>query len=164
MAAERRLTSSVVVDRPIEQVWELVSDTRRYAEYVDATLEVTRSDGQARVGATYDERNKFIGPFKVSSKWRVTEYDPPRSQVHVTDRWPLVKGLRIAWECEPAGEGTRLLHWVEYVPGLGPLGSLLDLVMRGQVQKDMDGTTANFKALAERELGRSAGERLVSSG
>lgn len=150
--SRRTLTSSVVVDAPLDAVWDLVSDTRRYAEYVEATLAVTRSDGMAHVGATYDERNKFIGPFKVSSHWRVTEFDPPRRQVHEADRWPLVDGLRIGFECEPADDGTRVTQWLEYAPKLGPLGSVLDGAMRGQVQRDLDRTTANFKALAEREL------------
>ena len=148
----RRLTSSVVVDAPLDATWDLVSDTSRYAEWVEATLAVTRSDGMAHEGSTYAERNKFIGPFKVSSSWRVTEFDPPRRQVHAAERWPLVKGLRIAWECEPADAGTRLTHWVEYTPGLGPLGNVLDAAMRGQIQSDLDGTTQNLKALAEREL------------
>ena len=151
MGAERRITASTTIAAPVEQVWELVSNTRRYAEYVEATLEVVRSDGQAKVGGTYEERNKFIGPFKVRSFWRVTEYDAPRRQVHAADRWPLVSGLKIAWECEPDGDGTRLTHWIEYVPGLGPLGNVVDAAMRGQVQKDLDRTVENCRSLAERE-------------
>lgn len=142
----------MVVEADLDRVWDLASDTRRYAEYVEATLEVTRSDGMAHEGVTYDERNKFIGPFKVSSKWRVTEFDPPRRQIHVAERWPLVKNLRIGFECEPADAGTRVTHWIEYTPGLGALGNALDGAMRGQIQHDLDRTTQNFKALAEREL------------
>ena len=152
MATRRKLTSSAVVNAPLDATWDLISDTRRYAEYVEATLAVTRSDGMAHEGSSYDERNKFIGPFKVSSRWRVTEYDPPRRQVHTAERWPLVKELRIVFECEPADHGTRIMHAIEYTPGLGALGSVLDNVMRGQIQRDLDRTVQNFKALAEREL------------
>jgi len=152
MARTRRLTSSAVVDAHLDRVWDLVSDTRRYAEYVEATLAVTRSDGMAHEGSTYEERNKFIGPFKVSSRWRVTEFDPPRRQVHAAERWPLVKDLRVGFECEPADNGTRVTHWIEYVPGLGALGGVLDNAMRGQIQRDLDRTAQNLKALAEREL------------
>ena len=147
MAAPRRFSSSVVVDAPVDTVWELLSDTRRYAEYVEATLAVTRSDGMAHVGATYDERNKFLGPVRVSSRWRVTEYDAPRSQVHVCDRWPLVDGLRIGFECEPVDGGTRVSQWLEFTPKV----PFLVRAFAGQVQRDLDRTTANLKALAERE-------------
>lgn len=36
-----------------EQAWELLCDTKRYAEWVEATEKVTQTDGPARLGSTY---------------------------------------------------------------------------------------------------------------
>ena len=151
MGARRRVESSVVVDVPLDRLWDFLSDTARYDDWVVATLEVTRTDGPAHLGSTYDERNKLIGPIRVTSRWRVIEFDPPRRQVHAAERWPLVKDLHVAFTCEPADAGTRLTQWFEYTPRFGPLGGMLDAAMRGQVQKDLDRTLENCRALAERE-------------
>ena len=41
-----------VLGVPTERVWELLCDTSRYAEWVDGTEAVTRTDGPARQGST----------------------------------------------------------------------------------------------------------------
>ena len=45
-------------------------DTSRYADWVAGTDAVTRTDGPARQGSTYDEVNPILGPWKAKSSGR----------------------------------------------------------------------------------------------
>lgn len=145
----RRIVASGRIDAPLDRLWDLLCDTGRYAEWVEGTVEVVRTDGEARLGSTYDERNKFLGPWKARSRWRVTEFERPRRMVHVAERFPLVSGLHVDWELAPAAHGgTDAVFGVEYTPALGPLGTLLDRWMVRGVRADHERTLENLRALA----------------
>ena len=47
-----------------ERVWDLLTDVRRYADWVVGTDEVLDVDGPVREGAVYRERNPVLGPWK----------------------------------------------------------------------------------------------------
>ena len=67
------VTAYAVVPAPPDRVWELVCDTSRYAEWVEGTDEVTRTDGPAAPESTYDEVNPILGP------WKANRTGPSRS-------------------------------------------------------------------------------------
>jgi carbon monoxide dehydrogenase subunit G len=151
MAAKHRFSGTVVIAAPPERVWELVSDTARYAEYVEGTIEVTRTDGPARLGSTYDEKNKGLGPWKPRTHWRVIEFDAPRRQVHEASGLPMIEDMRYIAELQPVGDSTEITMSLEYSPK-GPLGSLLDPLTRKDIERDQKKSADNFAELAEREL------------
>ena len=62
LMARMEVSASGPVAAPAAEVWELLCDTSRYAEWVAGTDEVTRTDGPAREGSTYDEINPIVGP------------------------------------------------------------------------------------------------------
>src|SRR5919106_5844647 len=126
MAASKSVTVSRVIPAPSERIWEVLDDTSRYAEWVPQTVEVTRNDGEAVVGATYDERNTVVGPIKGSSRWRVVERDPGRSSLHEGEGLPLVRNVSIEMRTEPAGESTEVSSTLRYDTTLGPVGALID--------------------------------------
>jgi uncharacterized protein YndB with AHSA1/START domain len=76
--AHLEVSATTPVAAPPERAWEALCDTARYAEWVEGTLEVTRTDGPAAPGSTYDEINPVLGPWKATTRWTVTEFDPPR--------------------------------------------------------------------------------------
>ena len=132
---------------PPEPVWELASDTSRYAEWVIGTDEVTRTDGPAREGSTYDERNTILGPWKASAKWRVTEFTEGRRQVHESGDVPFVKRLLVIMELEPEAD-VSLLTLTLRAEGSGLFGRL----MKPGVERDNRKTVGQFAELARREL------------
>ena len=67
------VTETAVIDAPVERVWEVISRTDRYAEWVAGAIEVTDHHGVATIGKTYSERNRTIGPLKTDSVWTVEE-------------------------------------------------------------------------------------------
>ena len=106
LMARMEVSASGPVAAPAAHVWELLCDTSRYAEWVAATDEVTRTDGPAREGSTYDEVNPILGPWKGSSHWTVTSFDAPNRQAHRgRGIAPTVKWLEVEMAVTPAGRG-----------------------------------------------------------
>jgi hypothetical protein len=156
MAASKSVTVSRVIPAPADQIWEVVDDTRRYAEWVPQTLEVTRSDGEAVVGATYEERNSVVGPIKGSSRWRVIERDPGRYSLHEGEGLPLVNNISIEFRTEAAGESTEVTSTLRYDTILGPLGALIDKAAHGQTVAAQEKALANLEELVVRENAQAA--------
>jgi uncharacterized protein YndB with AHSA1/START domain len=152
MAAEQSIVTSVTIGAPPEEVWKVVSDTTRYAEWVEATTAVTRSDGPGVVGATYDEQNVVFGPVHGSSKWTVVEADPPRRAVHRGEGIFLAKDLHLTMELVPAGEGTEFTQTLRYRPAFGPIGALINaLGARRSVERGQQQSMRNLARLVESE-------------
>ena len=144
----------VRIAAPQEQVWATISDTRRYAEWVENTDEVvTASSEVATAGVTYEERNTVAGPLKGRSRWRVESADAPRHTVHSGEGIAVVKGMRLEMTLAPDGDGTRYEHRLIYTPAFGPLGPVINLVLRPSVQRATDRSVQRLKAICEREAG-----------
>jgi uncharacterized protein YndB with AHSA1/START domain len=155
MAASRSVVVSRVIPAPADRIWEVVDDTSRYAEWVPQTLEVTRNDGEAVVGATYDERNKVLGPIKGSSRWRVIERDPGRYSRHEGEGLPLLTNVSIEFRTEAAGESTEVTSTLRYDPTLGPLGALIDKAAHGQTVAAQEQALQNLEQLVTRQTAQA---------
>jgi hypothetical protein len=125
---DRRL----IVASPRE-VWNVVSDVDRYAEWGSWIRDVRRVDRPAGLGAAYDERSRLLAPVVVTSRWRIVEFDAPRRQVHRAETAPLAATFDRVFELASDGTGgTWLTLRVQYRPALGAVGGLLDrAVLRG---------------------------------
>ena len=156
MAGRKSVTVSRVIPASSEEIWRVLDDTSRYAEWVPQTLEVTHNDGEALVGATYDERNAVVGPIKGSSHWRVVERDPGRYSLHEGEGLPLVSNISIEFRTEPAGESTEVTSTLRYDPTLGPLGVLIDKLAHGQTVAAQEKALANLEDLVTREAAQAA--------
>ena len=150
------VTASTIVPAPPERVFELLSDTERYSEWVTGTDAVTRTDGPAREGSTYDEVNPILGPWKASTHWRVVEHEPPRRTRHETSDIPLSSRFEVVMEVTPEGDGSGVTITLRGEPSLGPLGAAFATLRKGQVTRDNRSTVAAFAELATRELGAQA--------
>ena len=155
MAGKRSITVSRVIPASSEQIWQVLDDTSRYAEWVPQTLEVTRNDGEAVVGATYDERNEVFGPIKGNSRWRVVERDPGRYSLHEGEGLPLVKNLSIEMRTEAAGESTEVTSTLRYDTTLGPLGALIDKLAHGQTVAAQEQSLANLEELVKSQVAQA---------
>ena len=151
MAREHRIAASATISAPQEKVWELLSDTSRYAEWVESTLEVVRTDGVARLGATYDERTRIAGPWKTSTHWRVTEFDPPHRQVHEGTGVGTVQGLGYRVSCFGQRRWDRALNHLSVTPRFGLLGVVIAKVVTGTITAEQRRGVASFAALATRD-------------
>lgn len=138
---------------PRRQLWNLVCETARYADWVVNTIAVVQADAAvAEPGVGYRERNRIAGPWSASSQWRVLEAQAPRRALHEGNGIALAKWMRLELLLEEAGPGaTSYTHNFSYEPALGPLGPILDLVLRPSLARDMRATVRKLKTLAEAE-------------
>jgi carbon monoxide dehydrogenase subunit G len=150
------VTASAIVAAPPEDVFGLLSDTARYSEWVTGTDAVTRTDGPAREGSTYDEVNPVLGPWKAKTHWRVVEHEAPRRSRHETGDIPLSSHFQVVMEVDPEGDASRVTITLRGEPALGPLGAGFALLMQGQVERDNRRSVEAFAELATRELGAQA--------
>jgi carbon monoxide dehydrogenase subunit G len=150
------VTASAIVPAPPEDVFALLSDTARYSEWVTGTDAVTRTDGPASEGSTYDEVNPILGPWKANTQWRVVEHEPPRRSVHSTGDIPLSSHFEVAMEVAPEGDASRVALTLRGEPALGPIGAVFARLMKGQVNRDNRRSVEDFAELATRELGAQA--------
>jgi carbon monoxide dehydrogenase subunit G len=146
------VTASAMVPAPPDQVFGLISETSRYPEWVTGTDAVTRTDGPASEGSTYDEINPILGPWKAKTHWRVVEHDAPRRSRHETGDIPLSSHFQVVMEVAAEGDGSRVTITLRGEPSMGPLGAGFAALMRGQVDRDNRSTVQAFAELATREL------------
>jgi carbon monoxide dehydrogenase subunit G len=146
------VTASAIVPASPDRVFDLLCDTARYSEWVTGTDAVTRTDGPAREGSTYDEVNPILGPWKAKTHWRVVDHEPPRRTRHETGDIPLSSRFEVVMEVAPEGDGSRVSLSLRGEPALGPLGAGFAALMRGQVDRDNRRTVEAFAELATREL------------
>ena len=145
------VSATETINRPLAEVWELACDVERYPQWVPATLEVLRSDGPARLGSTYEERNKVVGPITARSHWTVVEFEPMSRQVHRDESIPFLKAFDIIMEFEAVDpERTRVTLSLQGDTALGPIGAGLLALMGSSFDKDNQTTLRNMKDTAER--------------
>ena len=161
MTGYQRVTSSVVIDAPIETVWEVVMDPDSFVEAIDWVHEVTREDGGEgllEAGSVYVERAK-PGLREGTYRWEVTESDPPHRAVHVHEGGELEAHLAIELEAVD-DDATRYTQVMDFraLPAFRPLGYVLErTVMKRQMRRDFDRMILpNYKALAEARAQSSA--------
>jgi carbon monoxide dehydrogenase subunit G len=150
------VTASAIVSARPEDAFTLLSDTARYPEWVTGTDAVTRTDGPAREGSTYDEVNPVLGPWRAKTHWRVVEHEAPRRSVHSTGDIPLSSHFEVVMEVAPEGDASRVTLTLRGQPAFGPVGAVFARLMRGQVDRDNRRSVEAFAELATRELGAQA--------
>ncbi|CAM5405723.1 SRPBCC family protein [Streptomyces aurantiogriseus] len=153
---EFQVTERAVIDAPVERVWEVVSRTDRYAEWVAGAIEVTDHHGIATVGRTYAERNRTLGPLRTDSVWTVVEIDPLRRRVDTGVGFAPLKDVTSIFEFQPVRsadgrEATQMTYQVEYVIDLGPLGLALDWIQQPAMRANMRTSMANLSTLIRSE-------------
>jgi carbon monoxide dehydrogenase subunit G len=153
VSAERTVSATTTVAAAPEQVWSLLSDPARFAEWADRTLEVTSADSALRLGSNYEERNKVMGPITGSSRWTVVEHEAPRRQTHRGEGIAMAAALDFFVELRPVENATEVTLGLRYRPAFGAIGLLLDrLYFRRSLEQSFQRTASNLAELANREL------------
>ena len=155
------ISETAVLAVPVERVWEVISATNRYAEWVVGVLEVTDHHGTATVGKTYSERNRTVGPLTTRSTWTVQEIAPQRLRIDAGTGFAPMHEMTNVFELEPmkldadqgngTEIGTRLTYTVRYRPGLGPVGRLIDRVQQPGLRKNFQASMRNLEDLVVAE-------------
>jgi cobalt-zinc-cadmium efflux system membrane fusion protein len=102
------------VDVPAEDLWEVAADVRRWPEWDPAIEAVSQAD-EVRPGGVFVVQARGGRQLRIE----VEECSPPRHFAYVT-RLPLAR-LRVMYEFEPVGAGTRFRVAVQLSGPLTPL-------------------------------------------
>ncbi|WP_326573159.1 SRPBCC family protein [Streptomyces sp. NBC_00481] len=143
------VTEQAVINAPVGHVWDVISRTDRYAEWVAGAIEVTDHHGVATVGKTYTERNRTLGPLKTDSVWTVRESEPFERRVDTGTGFAPLQDVTNVFAFRPirSGDGremTEMTYQVEYAIGLGPLGDLLNRVQEPGMRSAMRTSMTNL--------------------
>jgi carbon monoxide dehydrogenase subunit G len=103
-----RFEATVVIDRPIDEVFAFLADGENDKKFSPRVLEIAKTtEGPPGVGTVYASTVKDAG-MKTKREFKLTEFDPPRRI-----RWTEIsKNIVVApeggYDLAPAGEGTQL--------------------------------------------------------
>jgi len=123
--------NSVVVDRPIDEIWAVVMDffnAPRLGRREGLLSMRQTSAGPMGLGSTYSERRVILG-FETRLTARVTEWDPPHA-VSVTMEGRPFRSLVDRFTLEAGAHGTHVAEVLEFElrpamkllwPVIGPL-------------------------------------------
>jgi uncharacterized protein YndB with AHSA1/START domain len=103
-----RIEKTIVIERPLEQVWGYIADLRNDPRWCDKVVSVEQVTGDGPgPNATYRVVHRPVR-LKKPKELAVTveEFDPPRRMRMRDEDDDSV--FNVAYDLEPAGEGTRL--------------------------------------------------------
>jgi len=101
-----KIERSIVIDRPVEEVWEFVHDTANNVLWQTTLAESEKlTEGPMDVGTRVREVRHFLG-LRIESTWEMTEYEPTRRSAirGISGPIPLSGSYRL----EEADAGTKL--------------------------------------------------------
>jgi uncharacterized membrane protein len=119
-----QIETVVQIRRPVEQVFEYLSDLRNMTGWAQGIVEAERMTPEAAgPGAVYQIVGLLAGR-RLVTVTKITQYEPGRMYSSVTTMGPLVVDDR--WEFTPIGDSTQVRQVTDmYAAGLmAPLGML----------------------------------------
>ena len=146
------VAASATIATTPERLWQLISDTTRYAEWVEGTETVARTDGPAVPTSTYVEVNPILGPWKTTATWTVVESQPPHRQVHSSHDIPLSNEFLVIMEIAAQGDASRLTHTLRATSSYGPLGAAFFGLLRRRTRRNNEHSVRNLSEIATREI------------
>ncbi|WP_228044424.1 hypothetical protein [Streptomyces ferrugineus] len=132
-------------------MWDVISRTDRYAEWVAGAIEVTDHHGVATVGKTYSERNRTLGPLKTDSVWTVREIEPFKRRVDTGTGFAPLQDVTNTFEFRSVQS-----RWVHLV-------ITLDVLLRsGASRSPSDRRRFLVSGLVDRPVRQTESDRIVS--
>ena len=145
------VVDEIVINAPIEKVWETIMDPRRLEDWVTIHKSVENFPRPPlKRGATMDQAMSVRGiTFRVH--WRLAELDPP----HIA-RWegggPAHSDAFIRYELSSAGDAQTTFRYTnEFHPPGGRLGSVAGrLIVGATSEREARNSLLRLKTLLER--------------
>jgi uncharacterized protein YndB with AHSA1/START domain len=142
-----RFDTTVVIDRPIEEVFDFLADGENDPKFSPRVLEIRKAtDGPPGVGTVYASTVKDAG-VKTKREFRLTEFERPTRIRWAEISKNLVTAPEGGYDLAPEGSGTRLtVHNVLEGHGFGKL--IAPLALRS-ARKGADDFGRAIKAAVE---------------
>lgn len=143
-----RIEASVVINRPINDVFVYVTDAGSWPQWESGLLEVEQmSEGPMGVGTTFRGANKTLGQ-KMEWTSEITEYKPNRKwgQKIISKDWSTVESLTF----EPVEGGTKFTLFSQLETG--GFFRLIAPITARMMQKQIEGNLAKLKDILETQV------------
>ena len=142
-----RFEATVVVDRPIEEVFAFLADGENDPKFTPRVLEIAKTtDGPPGVGTVYASTVKDAG-VKTEREFKITDFEPPTRIRWTEVSKNLVTAPEGGHDLAPEGGGTRVtIHNV--LEGHGPGRLIAPLALRS-ARKGADDFGRSIKAAVE---------------
>jgi uncharacterized membrane protein len=137
---------SIIINRPVEEVFAFAMDSARWAQWNQELSHVEQSsEGVVAVGTTYRGVADFMGPMEWRAK--ITEYEPHKRVTQRMSVGPVqVEG---SWLFEPVEGGTRFTMRTR--GETGGLSAMLGPLIEGALKRRIEANLAKLKAMIEEE-------------
>jgi len=141
--------ASVIVERPIADVFAYLADGTQDAEFSERIVEIEkRTDGEVDVGTVYASVANDVG-IKQKHEFELTQFEAP-----TTIRWkeltrPPIYVTEGGYDLVPAGEDATEVSFFNHLEGRG-IGKLLAGFAVKQGRKGADEFAAAIKSAIER--------------
>jgi uncharacterized membrane protein len=139
-----KIESTAVINRPVEEVFAILSNVENNPKWSSAFLEVNKtSDGPVGVGTTWRGVGKFLGN-RIEVEIEETEYEPNQKITQKsTSPFPVNQQMTF----ENVDGGTRLNVNFEAEPG--GFFKLAEPVFKSMAKRGIETDLANLKDLME---------------
>ena len=124
-----RFEATVVIDRPIEEVFAFLADGENDPKFSPRVLEIAKTtDGPPEVGTVFASTVKDAG-MKTKREFKLTEFEPPTRIRWAEVSENLVTAPEGGYDLAPEGSGTRLTVY-NVLEGHGPGKLIAPLALR----------------------------------
>lgn len=149
--ASQRFQQETTIERPVEEVFDFVTDARNEPRYNPRILNVEKKTaGPISRGTRFVLVSKAMGrPLAV--EYEITAYQRPRRMISRTIRGLPLMSVESTETFEPANGGTRM-GWVWEVKPRGTAGKLTTPVLARMLGRRLDRTFANIKGVLEGDV------------
>jgi uncharacterized protein YndB with AHSA1/START domain len=146
--ASRRFQHETTIGRPVEEVFDFVSDARNEPRYNPRILSVRKTTpGPMGTGTRFVLMSKAMGrPMAV--EYEITAYERPQRMVSHTIRGLPLVDVESAETFEPLVDGTRM-RWDWEIRPRGAIGELMTPVLVRALASRLEETFANIKRVLE---------------
>jgi hypothetical protein len=145
-----RFQREIMINRPIEEVFDFVTDARNEPRYNPRIVRVEKTTtGPIGRGTCFALVGKAMGR-PTAVEYEITAYERPQRMTSRTIRGLPLMDVESAETFEPVGGGTRM-RWVWEVKPRGVLGRLMTAVFARMPGRRLDTAFASIKRVLERE-------------
>jgi uncharacterized protein YndB with AHSA1/START domain len=142
-----RFGATVVIDRPIDQVFAFLADGENDPKFSSRVLEIAKTtDGPPGVGTVYSSTVKDAG-MKTKREFELTEFEAPARIRWAETSKNLVTATEGGYDLAPAGKGTSVTFF-NVLEGHGPGVLFAGLALRS-ARKSADAFAQAIKAAVE---------------
>jgi uncharacterized protein YndB with AHSA1/START domain len=140
-----KVQKSIVIRRPIEEVFAFVGDQRNAPQWQHGLLEVRRTtEGPLGIGTRHTFVRKFMGR-KMEASNEYVEYEPNKKVTFTSTSGAM--DLEASYLTESTVEGTKLTSMIEMQPR--GFAGLAEPLIAASLRREMEASLGELKDLLE---------------